>query len=248
MVSKIGGAFAWPSDEISPVCPTKSCPAVPVIQLRQADFPDINFPDQTDLFQLLWYPQSYEELCFNPKIEIYWRQSTKLSDSSIIEPVYGDYESIFFIHECRIEPEQVIEYPYIGLLSEEEQQAIWKWESAQDDPMARYQYCLSTCPGTKVGGYPEYAGQDVPTVADTNRRKLEYLLTLSDSEWDGGSFPAGDQSSKRFRLDVLLLKICQAAGDDSTFNTRQRKKKSLRLGRANVGRSITMSRLHSVPT
>ena len=81
------------------------------------------------------------------------------------------------------------EYPYIGLLSAEQQQAIWSWEEAQNDPMARYQYCLSTCPGTKVGGYPEYGGQDAPRTANTNHQQPEYLLTLSDSEWDGGSFP-----------------------------------------------------------
>lgn len=189
MISKIGGAFTWPSDEAPPVCSTKLCPAIPVIQLCQVDFPAIDFPYRTDLFQLLWYPQTYEDLGYNPKIEIHWRQSTDLSDSSVLQPVYENYEDTFSIHECRIELEEIIEYPYIDLLTKEQKQEIWRWEEHQDNPMARYQYCLSTCPGTKVGGYPEYAGQDAPAIVKSDHQRLEYLLTLSDDEWDGGSFP-----------------------------------------------------------
>jgi hypothetical protein len=188
-ISKIGGAFVWPSDELRPVCPIKSCPAVPVIQLRRADFPLMEFPTGTDLLQILWYPQSYKDCNYNPKLEIRWRSTDRLPVDSVLEPAYQNHEDMFVVHECRITPEEVVEYPYKDLLPEDERKAISKWEKGLDDPMAHYQYCLSTCPGSKVGGYPDFGGQDAPVFVKSTGYMLEYLLTLSDDEWDGGSYP-----------------------------------------------------------
>ena len=189
MSSKIGGSIAWPVGEPHPICRTKSCPAVPVVQLRRSDAPMLPFPDGADLFQLLWYPQSYDEWGYNPRVEVYWRDSKTLSADSVLIPIYENHEDIFVVHECRVQPEIIVEYPYIELLSEDEQKIIWDWEDEQNDPLARYQYCLSTCPGTKVGGYPDYSGQGAPSWSGATGRTLKYLLTLSDNEWDGGSFP-----------------------------------------------------------
>ncbi|MEM1251565.1 MAG: hypothetical protein AAGI69_03965 [Cyanobacteria bacterium P01_H01_bin.21] len=191
--SKIGGPIVWPAGEPHPICPTKSCPAVPVLQLRRFDAPMLPFPNGNDLLQLLWYPQAYEEWGYNPKIEVYWRNSKTLSADNVLIPIYENHESMFVVHECRVQPEIIVEYPYIGLLSMDEQQTIWNWEEKQDDPLAQYQYCLSTCPGTKVGGYPDYGEQDAPSWAGTANRTFEYLLALSDDEWDGGSLQYGFQ-------------------------------------------------------
>lgn len=197
-LSKIGGTMVWPHDEPVPVCRESSSPAVPVIQLLKSDFPSLKFPTGTDLLQLLWYPRSYEDWGYNPQIEIRWRNSKCLSAGSVITPTYENYEEGFVVHECRIAPESVTEYPDIGTLSENQRQAIWNWEKKHDDPIARYQYCLSTCPGTKIGGYPDFAGEDVPMVRNSYSKELEYLLTLSDDEWDGGSFPRWRPIEQRF--------------------------------------------------
>jgi Domain of unknown function (DUF1963) len=197
-VSKIGGSILWPPNDTHPVCSVKSCPAVPVIQLRRDDCPSIEFPTGFDLLQILWYPQGYEDWGYNPQLEVYWRDSTKLSPESVLTPVYENHEDIFVVNECRIHPESVIEYPYIDLLNEDQQQVIWKWEKTQDNPMARYQYCLSTCPGTKVGGYPDFCGQDAPSMIGSNGQQLQYLLTLASDEWDGGSFPRWRPIEQKF--------------------------------------------------
>ena len=197
-VSKIGGAFVWPPSEQPPICPTTSCPAIPVLQIRRSEFPLIKFPGDTDLMQLLWYPRAYEDWNYGPKIEMFWRTLGDMPTDSVLQPVYKHHADMFFIHECRLEPEVVLEYPYIGLLTEVEQQAISKWEEEQDDPLALYQYCLSTSPGSKVGGYPEYGGQDAPAIFNSDGKESEYLLTLADWEWDGASFPRWRPIEQRF--------------------------------------------------
>ena len=50
--SKIGGSIVWPADEPHPICPAKSCHAIPVLQLKRSDAPMLPFPNDTDLFQL----------------------------------------------------------------------------------------------------------------------------------------------------------------------------------------------------
>lgn len=188
-ISKIGGAIVWPADEPKPECPITGCHAVPVIQLLRQDFREVEFEDDTDIFQLLWYPRSYADWEYKPRIEVRWRHSEECTSDSVFEPNYENAEEIFIVHECRIHPETVVEYPYIDLLTDEEMQEIWSWEEKQNDPLARYQYCLSVCPGTKIGGYPQFAGQDAPSILKQNGSSLHYMLTLTDAEWDGGSFP-----------------------------------------------------------
>ena len=40
-----------------------------------------------------------------------------------------------------------------------------------------------------MGGYPDFGGQDPQIPLNSSGEPLEYLLTLTDHEWDGGSHP-----------------------------------------------------------
>lgn len=202
--SKIGGSFVWPRNEAHPVCPEQHCPAVPVIQLRKADAQVLPFPKGTDLFQLLWFPWQYDDCQYNPKIEIYWRNSDALSQDNVLSPVYENHEEMYEVHECRLRPETVTEYPYVYLLDEDERQQIEDWEQTAGDPLAGYQKVLSTCPGTKIGGYPNYDGQDAPRPTGRNGAESTYLLTISDSEWDGGSFARWRPIEQQFPPGTLV--------------------------------------------
>ena len=86
MVSKVGGAFAWPAGEAQPTCEERGCRAVPVVQLRKDDVPSIEFPPGCDLCQLLWYPEEYPDWGYNPKVEVYWRDLVTLGRESVIGP------------------------------------------------------------------------------------------------------------------------------------------------------------------
>jgi hypothetical protein len=181
-VSKIGGEFLWPADEALPICPDQRCPAVPVLQLFRSDIPRLPFPPGCDLFQLLWYPQSYDECGYQPKLELRWWDSRTLK--GVAEPDYVNHDGSFAVEECAISPEEVWEFPDSEDLSDEQWAAV-KALGAVDD----YQYLSSICPGTKVGGYANFSGQDPWTPVDEQGRDMQYLLTISDDEWDRGSGP-----------------------------------------------------------
>lgn len=72
--SKIGGHFFWPANEPWPTCPIDGYPMTPVLQLRRLDVPELNFPRESNLFQLFWCPtQFHEETQYAPFAKIVWR-------------------------------------------------------------------------------------------------------------------------------------------------------------------------------
>ena len=191
-ISKFGGEIIWSRDEPFPEDPYSEMKAVPVLQLRQEDVPNMAFMPETNLMQLLWIPQSSDSTGYDPKLEVFWRKLEAEVNTSLLKPDYHENEDMYRVAECVIHPENVIEYPYIDELSRVEQQAIRDWEATISPPLTLdsvpepvYQYQLSTCPGSKIGGYPQWSGQnsDIPTNAQG--QPLEYLLTIADNEWGG---------------------------------------------------------------
>jgi hypothetical protein len=55
-------------------------PYLPVLQLRRTEYPDLPFPDDTDLFQLLWCPMIHFE--GNGGFLLYWRKSAAIETSN----------------------------------------------------------------------------------------------------------------------------------------------------------------------
>ncbi|MBW2733864.1 MAG: hypothetical protein JRH20_15865 [Deltaproteobacteria bacterium] len=172
-----------------PLCREHQIPFVPVLQLLKSFVPELPMPAGCDVFQLLWCPREHQEDSFLPKLMACWRKLGDIKGGATLEPKYDDDAMGFEVNECVLTREEVVEYPYLHSLSSEESDQIEAWEdghplqqSLEVEPL--YQYLLSTCPGTKVGGYPDFGGQDDFSPKEDH---WQYLLTLADGEWDGGS-------------------------------------------------------------
>jgi len=98
-----------------------------------------------------------------------------------------------------LHPEQVVTYPFAGLLPEELCARIDAWEEALEEeaeltedgsttePPA-YQYDLSIPPSWRVGGFASWHATDpCPMDCLTCMAPMRLLLTIDSSEWDGGS-------------------------------------------------------------
>ncbi len=136
-VSKFGGAILWPHDEPFPEDPYSELRAVPVLQLLREDVPELEFFEDTDCLQILWYPEFYDaDLYLGPQVELHWRHRAKLKNAGLLEPVYWEDDNGFRVEECAIHPEIVLEYPYIWSLSSTEQSAIRAWEKTQGESVS----------------------------------------------------------------------------------------------------------------
>ncbi|OAI48079.1 hypothetical protein AYO44_01365 [Planctomycetaceae bacterium SCGC AG-212-F19] len=83
--SKLGGDFLWPRDEPWPTCPQHQIPFAGILQLRQADFPELPFKPGSDLLQVLWCPQTGHRRRSSPEPVLYWR--TQAGTSPPLSPI-----------------------------------------------------------------------------------------------------------------------------------------------------------------
>lgn len=198
--SKMGGSFLWPADEPWPVCDDPSeydlsyYPQpelasendlskrndflVGVLQLRADDFPELPFPGNTDIFQLLWCPRDHNKGC--PTCKVFWRK-----ESEIIKPLYQapspKYPELnYLLIPCCVHPERVEEYPDYFELPEFLRSKIDAWDGPGEDE--KYGSQLSTAPGTKLGGWVDWIQFPVTPTCKCGR-EMEHLLTIASAEY-----------------------------------------------------------------
>ena len=208
--SKLGGRFLWPKDEPWPTCtepeialveqynfsasfdyslgyspdnvwrlshPQHNDFYVGVLQLKVEDFPEIEFPSSKNLFQLLWCPRNH--ILNSSTCLVFWRNEKEITAPLIAPPSPSFPERVLVPHPCCLYPERVIEYPHITMLQDEEKEIVEEWDEERE---ATYQFLLSTAPGIKVGGYPNWI-QDPEVPICQCGREMEHLLTIDSSEF-----------------------------------------------------------------
>ena len=202
--SKLGGELTWHAAVPWPICelphpttefrgglavhstkPTGN-PYVGVLQLRREDVPELGFPADTDLFQLLWCPNDHDDL-FAPVCRAYWHRLAEVAATHGSIPAPTVAESGYLPRACVLHLERVTEYPSVFELSDDLNASIREWEeSVGEGPL--YQYELSTADGTKVGGHVDWI-QDPQVPECEAGHRMEHLLTVQSAEFDGGTWP-----------------------------------------------------------
>lgn len=206
--SKIGGMFLWPKREPWPTCPTHNTPYVTALQLRKQDVPELGFPDGTDLFQLLWCPESHNDNhMYCPMPQVFWRQRGSVKQTRKTAPALVPTDGHYPIrpNPCVIYPERQIEYPDpsehdpVGYGDEHEiafRAAVSLGNQLATSSGTRYcpgdashlyQWWLSTAEGTKVGGYPDWV-QDRYYPRCECGEEMEHLLSFASLEYDGATW------------------------------------------------------------
>jgi hypothetical protein len=171
-------------------------PMVGLAQLYRRDLPDLpDGPDGCDLLQVFWCPfDAHGEGRHEPLLHLRWRRSAEVGKvlASPPQPQVVGYEG-YLPEPCRLHPEQVVTYPFAGLLPEELCERIDAWDEAQEDEADEdgpeaigYQYDLSIPSGWRVGGFASWHRTDPAPMDCLNcRTPMELLLTVASSEWDG---------------------------------------------------------------
>jgi hypothetical protein len=206
--SKIGGIFLWQRGQED--WPDRyGTPYAPIVQLRKCDVPDVEFPEDTDLFQLLWYPLGDEQRD-QPLCHVAWRKAAEVTDPMGMDPPLEAFGldtkdpvvKALLPRRCSVYPERVLEYPNIAELHELVgkqrmkiiEKRIWEMDFGPRDDLGDrfsgakihgmqlallYYGELSSCPGTKVGGKPPLKQKG---------KHYDHFLTLATSEF--GPFDA----------------------------------------------------------
>lgn len=179
--SKLGGQFVWPATEAWPICERFKIPLTPVLQLRLAEAPP-GFPffKDNDLLQLLWSARDHDG--GGPLPKIVWRKAYTVTGELLAAPTSEWAFPLFAPLEARFHPEVVIELPHLATFPEGHLKRKLEAGNRQ-----QYRDELSTAPGTKIGGYPRWNTEPRPPSCETCHWAMDYLLTVSNRDWEPGS-------------------------------------------------------------
>eukprot|EP00171_Calliarthron_tuberculosum_P014163 IDg14163t1 len=199
--SKMGGEIAWPRSEQWPHCEEHKSPFVTVLQLTKKSVPELPFPRNTDLFQLLWCPLGHDGPGM-PQRCIRWRVTSLIVDvldRPQLELTHKNYPGIpndywqvlarnFVPRECVLYPERVDE-----LYSDIEDKRMyeienWIMENGKEDLDAMgltEEIENFKTPSTKVGGFPSFV-QDPFSPECECGTKMSHLLTLASGDIGDG--------------------------------------------------------------
>ncbi|TDC70591.1 DUF1963 domain-containing protein [Actinomadura sp. GC306] len=193
--SHIGGPLLWPVDEPWPSCHNKPndwgrlehpepVAMVPIAQLYASDIPDFHFPADFDLMQILWCP-AHDALVPREGACLRWRRAADVTEVLAVPPAPRQVEEWAMPIPCLLDPEPIVEYPYIEELPRKLQDEIEEWEGEYP----AYLYGLSIASGCKVGGGMSWNVTDMgqhPT-CDVCGSQARLILQLDSSEWGGES-------------------------------------------------------------
>ncbi|MGR3938692.1 hypothetical protein [Streptomyces sp. BRA346] len=203
--SSVAGPFLWPADEPWPLCEAvhekgrgvrddEPIPLLAAAQLFTRDIPDLTGPEGCDLLQVFWCPFEGHGPDRTMDVRLKWRRSQDVGDVLTDNPepvVVGRAECV--PNTCVLDPEQVVEYEWPELLSEDVQEKIDAWEedlmdaAAEDEYELTYTHDLSIAPGWKVGGFARWGLTGPARIDCSCGAPMRPLLTVSDQEWNGGS-------------------------------------------------------------
>ncbi|WP_299542247.1 hypothetical protein [uncultured Streptomyces sp.] len=173
-------------------------------------------PGDCDVLQVFWCPfNAHGPGRHDLELHLRRRWSGEVGEVLTAAPQPLVVGSDGFVPEpCVLHPEQVVTYPFAGLLPEELCARIDAWEEALEEEAERsadettpeplgYQYDLSIPPGWRVGGFASWHATDpYPMDCLTCTTPMHLLLTIDSSEWDGGSGswkPLEDQNQPTHR-------------------------------------------------
>ncbi|WP_460339595.1 hypothetical protein [Actinoallomurus acanthiterrae] len=193
--SHIGGPLAWPASEPWPHCEAPDCdqypgedpgsPMVALAQLTAADFPEITFPEGTDLLQILWCV-GYHCCPEHAPCRVVWRRASEVTEILEEPPVPdledelpGFYET-YIPHPCVLYPERLIEYPWLWELPDDLRARVLAWNQDED----AYEE-LSTAPGFKIGGTVIHGSAPSGLTCVACGAPATLLLQLDNGEGDG---------------------------------------------------------------
>lgn len=212
--SKLGGKIAWPKttkwpkcdggDEVYEHVPGRNDNYVPLAQFRKDDFPEINFPEESDILQLLWCPRLHmdahnEDWVDGPKMKAFWHSVGQLEDlgnpkprcpdpglvprECIFDPLRLD-DTVMWVHLTESQRSKAV-----GPLAEEQYSGSLEWVPDEAVPALQWGETAGPIPGTKLLGYLNYGfhsllEQNVPECNGGHR--MSHLFTLTSGEIDPG--------------------------------------------------------------
>ncbi len=166
-------------------------PYIGFAQLTAVDFPEIPFPEGTDLVQVLFCGMGHTE---PEPARVYWRRAADITEI-LAEPPLPDIEDWMYRElvpwPCTLDPERVSEYPWPEQLPDDLRARLRAWQPEPHEWFFPKVYEeVAMAPGCKVGGCMSFSSTDMPRLeCGTCHAPLFMLLQIYSHEWDAYGQP-----------------------------------------------------------
>jgi hypothetical protein len=178
--------------------PAEPVALIPAVQLFRCDASDFPFPEDADLLQILWCPNTHQAWR-GPRPMVFWRNSAELGELLQTPPPCSMITYEYYVpRPCLAHPEPLVEFPPIctladptsgeplGQIPSELEQRLRQWEAARSDGEGYSQ--LAHAPGWKIGGWdgswPDAAHLETCACG----ARMRPLLEVDYREWLGGTW------------------------------------------------------------
>jgi len=206
--SRLGGPVLWPANMEWPHRP-EGDPFIPLLQLRQADFPEIPFPPGRDLLQILWHPQFTERRPIGflaPATRFYWWNTQALDASPrAYAPAEGAHPGLV-PKACGLQPTRRPDLPGFADLP-----ARLQAQLAERDLVQEYRRSSACSRESKLLGHPAWLRDSIQLRCGSCGRPMMHFLTLASGRETGLDFYEGGtghflmcQSCERRPVTLLI--------------------------------------------
>ncbi|RST13584.1 hypothetical protein E2C00_17425 [Streptomyces sp. WAC05374] len=172
--------ITWERIRRVPVPAVPGVPLIGVLQLRAQDVPALEWPEGTDVLQVLWCPRDHTDLpgqsyYYGPAVEVRHR-SAALVGTLLEPPVPSEAVAGYVPQPCLLDPIQVTDLPDQDELPEDLFDQAEAWAEDRD---TEYHRVLSCREGWKAGGWPSWHLTDlVPVDCPACGTRTRLFLTV----------------------------------------------------------------------
>ncbi|MEU3901072.1 hypothetical protein [Streptomyces sp. NPDC045251] len=169
--SSVAGPLLWPADEPWPYCSVPEAPGtsglpptamVPVMQVFRRDAPGDWWPEDADVFQLLWCPNEHWDppaphADVSPVVEVRWRRTADLPQTPFPAPApirQEEEDYGFSPSPCLLTPVPLTDFPYWESLPDDVAQDVEQLVVATADD--GHSDLITRVAGCKFGGWPTW--------------------------------------------------------------------------------------------
>ncbi|GAA2478548.1 hypothetical protein GCM10010406_13390 [Streptomyces thermolineatus] len=180
---------SWQVHSLRPETPAAGVAMVPVLQLFAGDVPGVEWPEGTDLLQILWCPNDHdtppgqEPYYFGPTVALRRRRAGDVRDVLASPPAPCRTADHYYLpRPCTVAPAEALDLPDRDELPPDLWERVERWRGGTG--RTDY-YDLACVQGWKLGGWPTWRVTDLEEINCVCGSRMRLFLTVDSDDAPG---------------------------------------------------------------
>ncbi|WP_404815767.1 hypothetical protein [Streptomyces thermolineatus] len=191
-ISARGGVIdmaSWQVHSLRPEAPAAGVAMIPVLQLFARDVPGVEWPEGTDLLQVLWCPNDHDTppgqgpYYFGPTVALRRRSAGDVRDALAAPPAPRRTDDRYYLpRPCTVAPVETPDLPDRDELPPDLRERVDQWRGGTGRTEYRDLGCVQ---GWKLGGWPTWCVTDLVKIDCVCSARMRLFLTIDSGGGPG---------------------------------------------------------------